>query len=101
MGRAREMGLKIPKDFSLVTIGGGREASRMGLTDMDQNPQQIGETMADLLMTSLYKRNIAQKSGASETGVFFPQHHLVEPMLHIRESVKEPKPLSERKRPAR
>ncbi|MEI8038703.1 MAG: LacI family DNA-binding transcriptional regulator [Verrucomicrobiota bacterium] len=92
MGRAREMGLKIPEDFSLVTIGGGREAARMGLTDIDQNPQLIGETMSDLLLTLLHDKNSKpQANGTAPTGVSLPLHHRIEPMLHIRQSTQEPK----------
>ncbi|MDD2708868.1 MAG: LacI family DNA-binding transcriptional regulator [Verrucomicrobiae bacterium] len=50
LDRAKALKLKVPGDFALVTIGGGRESRRMGLIDVDQQPRRIGEKMAEILL---------------------------------------------------
>ena len=87
--KAQELNLKIPENFSLVVIGGGRSAFRMGLTDVDQQPQLIGEKMASVLLNAIHAKEAASKNKVKNDEAL-PEslHFTVEPVLNIRRSTQ-------------
>lgn len=89
LSKSEELNLKIPEDFSLVVIGGGRDAFRMGLTDVDQQPQLIGTRMASVLLNAIHAKEASSRNKAKSDEVV-PEslHFKVEPVLNIRRSTQ-------------
>lgn len=100
--KARELGWRVPENFSLVTIGGGREAERMGLTDVDQRPQEIGEKMAELLLEMMRRKEKPSVALGQDRAPDRVLHVRIEPGLQRRESsrhVRDQNPLPSRHEP--
>ncbi len=88
---AAEMGLRVPEDLSVVGFGDERIASRLtpGLTTLRQQPRQIGQLGAQLLLDRIRR---GEPRGER-------QRILIEPEWIARESVSSPPPNPSRPAP--